>query len=45
VIIKDGKGDGRLVSSPQKLLDSYPVSITVNSPKNEGREIIEPVTV
>jgi len=45
VIITDGKGDGRLVSSPPKLMESYPVSTTVNSPKNEGRENIEPLAV
>ena len=31
-----------LVPSPPELMDSYQVSTTVNSPKNEGREIIEP---
>jgi len=34
-----------LMPYPPELMDSYPVSTTVNSPKNEGREIIEPVTV
>jgi len=34
-----------LVPFPPELMDSYPVSTLVNSPKNQGREIIEPVTV
>ena len=34
-----------LVSYPSEMMDSYQVSTTVNSPKNEGREIIEPVIV
>ena len=34
-----------LVPFPPELMDSYPVSTMVNSPKNQGREIIEPVTV
>ena len=33
------------VPFPPELMDSYPVSPLVNSPKNQGREIIEPVTV
>jgi len=32
-----------LVPYPPELMDSYQVSTTVNSPKNEGSEIIEPV--
>lgn len=34
-----------LVPFPPELMDSYPVSTMVNSTMNEGREIIEPVTV
>ena len=32
-----------LVPFPPELMDSYPVSTLVNSPKNQGKEIIEPV--
>ena len=34
-----------LVPHPPELMISYPGSTVVNSPKNKGREIIEPVTV
>ena len=32
-----------LVPSPPELMDSYEVSTLVNTPKNQGKEIIEPV--
>jgi len=32
-----------LVPFPPELMDSYPVSTLVNSPRNQGKEIIEPV--
>jgi len=32
-----------LVPYPPELMDSYPVSSMVNSPKNEGKELIEAV--
>ena len=32
-----------LVPYPPELMDSYEVSTMVNSPKNQGKEIIEPV--
>ena len=32
-----------LVPSPPELMDSYPISTLVNYPKNQGRELIEPV--
>jgi len=34
-----------LVPSQPELMDSYPVSTLVNWPKNQGKEIIEPVSL